>query len=98
MHCWHFTHAGTPCKDEKGVPPRGDRKSAEALENRGDSGAPLRKRVRNCMKIQGCRDVIRNKGVAGKRDRPDERVTEGRVTPRAFCMDVKRRELRERDL
>src|SRR6266478_4675320 len=37
--------------------PRGDRKSAEAIENRRDSDAPLRKRVRNCMKLlrlQGC--------------------------------------------
>jgi len=37
--------------------PRGDRKSAEAIENRRDGGAPSRKRVRNCMKLlelQGC--------------------------------------------
>src|SRR6266849_10860329 len=34
---------------------RGDRKSAEAIENRRDSGAPLRKRVRNRMKLQGLR-------------------------------------------
>jgi len=39
------------------VHPRGDRKSAETIENRRDGGAPLRKRVRNRMKLlglQGC--------------------------------------------
>ncbi len=35
------------------VHPRGDRKSAQALGDKGDSGAPLRKRVRNCMEILG---------------------------------------------
>ena len=42
---------------EGGYHPRGDRKSAEAIENRRDSGAPLRKRVRNRMimlGLQGC--------------------------------------------
>ena len=33
--------------------PHGDGKSAEAIENRRDSGAPLRKRVRNRMKLLG---------------------------------------------
>jgi hypothetical protein len=40
-------------KREGGTTPRGDRKSAEAPQNRGDSVAPLRKRVRNCMKLLG---------------------------------------------
>jgi len=41
----------------QGVHPRGDRKSAEAIENRRDGGAPSRKRVRNRMTLlglQGC--------------------------------------------
>src|SRR5258706_3841630 len=41
----------------QGYHPRGDRKSVEAVENRRDSCAPLRERVRNCMKpleLQGC--------------------------------------------
>jgi len=33
--------------------PYDDRKSAQAFGNTGDSGAPLRKRVRNCMKMLG---------------------------------------------
>src|SRR5258706_7726158 len=40
-----------------GYHPRCDRKSAEAIENGRDSSAPLRKRVRNCMKLldlEGC--------------------------------------------
>jgi len=40
-------------KWEGGYHPRGDRKSAEAIEKRRDNGAPLRKRVRNRMKLQG---------------------------------------------
>jgi hypothetical protein len=37
--------------------PRGDRKSAEVIEDRGDNGLPWRKRVRNLMimlGLQGC--------------------------------------------
>ena len=44
-------------EDARAVHPRGDRKSAEAIENRRDSGVPLHKRVRNRMKLlglQGC--------------------------------------------
>ena len=44
-------------KSEGGYHPRGDRKSAEVIENRGDSGLPWRKRVRNLMimlGLQGC--------------------------------------------
>jgi hypothetical protein len=40
-----------------GVPPRGDRKSAEAAENTRDRRLPLRKRVRNSMimlELQTC--------------------------------------------
>src|SRR5258706_5988461 len=40
-----------------GTHPRFDRRSAEAVDNSSDSGAPLRERVRNCMKLlglQGC--------------------------------------------
>jgi hypothetical protein len=49
-------HRGTNPQREKstrGYHPRGDRKSAEAIEKRRDNGAPLRKRVRNRMKLQG---------------------------------------------
>jgi hypothetical protein len=35
------------------VHPRCDRKSAEPIENGRDSLAPLRERVRNCMKLHG---------------------------------------------
>ena len=44
-------------KERRGCHLRGDRKSAEAIENGGDSGLPLRKRVRNLMimlGLQGC--------------------------------------------
>src|SRR5882762_5079206 len=37
----------------KGYHPRGDRKSAQVTEGAGFGGLPLRKRVRNCMKVQG---------------------------------------------
>jgi len=40
-----------------GYHPRGDRKSAEVIEDRGGSGLPWRKRVRNLMimlGLQGC--------------------------------------------
>src|SRR6266446_5946238 len=40
-------------RGRRGYHPRGDRKSAQTIENRRDSGAPLRKRVRNRMKLQG---------------------------------------------
>jgi hypothetical protein len=40
-------------RPQRGYHPRGDRKSAETLENRRDRGLPLRKSVCNCMKIQG---------------------------------------------
>jgi hypothetical protein len=56
------------------IHPRGDRKSAETLENRGDSGAPLRKRARNRMKIQGLQGCDRKQRGWRKRDRCDERV------------------------
>jgi len=41
----------------RGYDPHGDRKSAEVIENRGDSGPPWRKRARNLMimlGLQGC--------------------------------------------
>ena len=44
-------------KSEGGYHPRGDRKSAEVIENRGDSGPPWCKRARNLMimlGLQGC--------------------------------------------
>src|SRR5258707_9646261 len=44
---------GGAAKQEGGTHPRRDRKSAETAQNRGDSVAPLRKRVRNCMKLLG---------------------------------------------
>src|SRR6266446_5072821 len=37
----------------RGYHPRGDRKSAQVTEGVGLVGLPLRKRVRNCMKLQG---------------------------------------------
>jgi hypothetical protein len=57
------TDGGNACRTKVGerakggYHPRGDRKSAEVIENRGDSGLSLRKRVRNRMIIlglQGC--------------------------------------------
>ena len=44
-------------REEGGTTPYRDRKSAEAAQNKGDSRAPLHKRVRNYMKLlglQGC--------------------------------------------
>src|ERR1700680_3297200 len=41
----------------RGVPPRRDRKSSEGIDFKAYSCAPLRERVRNCMKglrLQGC--------------------------------------------
>ena len=41
----------------RGYHPRDDRKSVEAVENKGDRRAPLRKRVCKCMKLRelhGC--------------------------------------------
>jgi hypothetical protein len=49
--------ARRPQRWRGGYHPRGDRKSAEAIENRRDRGLPLRKRVRNRMimlGLQGC--------------------------------------------
>jgi hypothetical protein len=51
-------HGGTdPLRErskwEGGYHPRDDRKSAEAVESRRDNGVPLRKRLRNRMKLQG---------------------------------------------
>ncbi len=40
-------------KSEGGYHPRGDRKSAEVIENRGDSWLLGHKRVRNHLKLQG---------------------------------------------
>ncbi len=51
--------AGNACRTkvreraEWGYHPRGDRKSAEVIEDRGDSGLPWRKRVRNLMIMLG---------------------------------------------
>jgi hypothetical protein len=50
-------HCGTGIRKDEGVHPRGDRKSSEAIENRGDSVLPLLKRVCNLMimlDLQGC--------------------------------------------
>ena len=58
------TDGGNACRTKvgeraKGVPhhPRGDRKSAEVIENRGDSWLLGHKRVRNLvimLRLQGC--------------------------------------------
>jgi len=40
-------------RSEGGYHPRGDRKSAQVIRNRGDTELPLRKRVRNHMIMQG---------------------------------------------
>src|SRR5260370_7761650 len=72
----------------QGYHPRGDRKRVEAVENRRDSCAPLRERVRNCMKpleLQGCDRKKRSwwagesrKGISGggRRLRYPPRISE----------------------
>jgi hypothetical protein len=47
-----FSHKESARNDGGGYHPRGDRKSAETIENRVNRGFPLRKRVRNCMKMR----------------------------------------------
>jgi hypothetical protein len=43
----------SPAAEVRWIPPTPyhDQKSAQATENKGVIGAPLRKRVRNCMKM-----------------------------------------------
>src|ERR1700730_10725585 len=63
-----------------GYHPRGDRKSVEAVDNRGDSRAPLRKRVCNCMKLRGLQGCDRKQGSCGIARMSPRRV---RPAPRA---------------
>ena len=76
---------------EKGTHPRGDRKSAEAIENIGDSGAPLRKRVRNCMNLlclHGCNKKQRSWRFEMEWTRRAKHTL-------GICNDEKRKELLE---
>jgi hypothetical protein len=41
---------------ERGVHPRCDRKSVEAIERKGVAWAPLSKRVRKALKVKGLND------------------------------------------
>ena len=75
----------------KGYHPRGDRKSAEAIENGRDSAAPLRKRVRNLLTmlgLHGCNRKQRSWRFEMKWTRPAEH------TP-GICNDEKRKGLLE---
>jgi hypothetical protein len=50
---WRKGADGTEGKAVGVVHPRGDRKSAQGIEGKGDIELPLRKRVRNRMKTRG---------------------------------------------
>jgi len=50
---------GTP----EGYHPRGDRKSAQSIENTRVRGPPMRKRVRNRMKIWGLQGCDKKEGT-----------------------------------
>ena len=51
----------TRARRQEGYHPRDDRKSAEVIEDRGDSWLPWRKRVRNLMIMLGLHGCDRKK-------------------------------------
>ncbi len=50
-------------KSEEGYHPRGDRKSAEVIENRGDSWLLGHKRLRNLLRMLGLQGCDRREGA-----------------------------------